>query len=119
MNFSRGLDRSGLLMLGAAATAACATTSDETEPRRSGKRDEPPRQASRVVTFNKHVMPLIQQQCQACHHEGGRAVRARDLSPNKGFKNLIRSAVVSGRMPGHRSASTRAARTRARSPPAG
>ncbi|MFO0740596.1 MAG: hypothetical protein U0270_32165 [Labilithrix sp.] len=90
----------GLLMLGAAATAACATTSDE--PSRAAQASETnlPAGLPEVVTFNKHVMPLIQQQCQACHHEGGLAPFALETYRQaKGFKNLIKSAVVSGRMP--------------------
>jgi cytochrome c5 len=59
----------GALTLVAAATAACATTAEE--PSNASQSNDTT--LPTVVTFNKHVMPLIQQQCQACHHTGGLA----------------------------------------------
>jgi len=84
------------IVIAATATAACATTSDESSRAAQASDTTVPE----VVTFNKHIMPLIQKECQACHHAGGLGPFALDTYRQaKGFKNLIKAAVVSGKMP--------------------
>jgi hypothetical protein len=86
----------GALTLVAVATAACATIPEE--PSQASKSNDTT--LPTVVTFNKHVMPLIQQECQACHHTGGLAPFALETYRQaKAYKGAIKSAVKSGRMP--------------------
>lgn len=86
-----------VLVVGAAASAACATTSDSSDVAQD--RDTTVA-ANGPVTFHKDVEPLLQQQCQACHHSGGLAPFAIETyAQAKGYRNVMKKAVQSGKMP--------------------
>ncbi|MBX3226961.1 MAG: hypothetical protein KIT84_40935 [Labilithrix sp.] len=87
----------------AAVVAACSAAPDDSNGA-AAQANGATNAAGQIVTFNKHVMPLLQQHCQACHHEGGFASFALDdYATVKAFRNIVKSAVVSGRMPEARS----------------
>ncbi len=84
----------GALMFGAALVAACTT--ETTTSALSTSADT----TTEAITFNKQVAPLLQQQCQVCHRDGGQAPMAlQTYAQAKRWKNAIKSDVVSGNMP--------------------
>lgn len=84
-----------VLVVGAAASVACATSDDA-----SGLAQSRDTTAPTNPTFHKDVEPLLQQQCQACHHAGGLApFPIETYAQAKGYRNLIKKAVVTGKMP--------------------
>jgi len=85
----------GALTILVAATAACATTTDGPDGT-GGAAQATATNLPEVVTFNKHAMPLIQQEGQACHHTGGLAPFA--LSPLPSAQLFVAAGLLGVRL---------------------
>src|SRR5262245_47215288 len=59
-----------------------------------------PSDQSALVTFNKDVLPLLQNNCQACHRAGGVAPMAfTSYESTRPYAKAIKAAVINNKMP--------------------
>ena len=64
------------------------------------KSSSAPSDQTSVTTFNKDVLPVLQQNCQVCHHPGGVAPMSfTTYSGTRPWAKAIKDAVISRKMP--------------------